>query len=39
MLERQQRVEVSSFGIPINREQDIRERYKDIKARNERLKA
>lgn len=39
MLERKQSVEVSSFRMRANRDQDIRERYKYIKARNERLKA
>jgi len=39
MLERQHNVEVSSFRMPANKDQDIRERYKDIKAKNERLKA
>lgn len=39
MLERQRSVEVSSFRMPANKDQDIRERYKGIKARNERLKA
>jgi len=39
MLERKQSVEVSSFGMPTDKDQDIREMYKDIKARNERLKA
>jgi len=39
MLERQQSVEVSSFRAPTGQNQDIREKYKEIKARNERLKA
>lgn len=39
MLMRQQSVEVSSFKIPADKDQDIKERYKEIKARNERLKA
>lgn len=39
MLERLQSVEVSSFKMPVDRDQDIKEIYKDIKARNERLKA
>jgi len=39
MLERQQSVEVSSFRAPTGYNQDIREKYKEIKARNERLKA
>jgi len=39
MFERQLSVEVSSFRKPTNRDQDIKERYKEIKVRNERLKA
>ena len=39
MLERQQSVEVSSFGAPTGQSQDIREKYKEIKGRSERLKA
>ena len=39
MLERQQSVEVSSFRAPSGQGQDIKEKYKEIKARNERLKA
>jgi len=32
-------VEVSSFRAPTGQSQDIKEKYKEIKARNERLKA
>lgn len=39
MLERQQSVEVSSFRAPTGQNQGIREKYKEIKAMNERLKA
>jgi len=39
MLEREQSIEVSSFRMPTDRDQDIRERYKNIKSNNERLKA
>jgi len=39
MLERQQSVEVSSFRAPTGQNQDIREKYKEIKAKNEILKA
>lgn len=39
MLQRQQSIQVSSFRIPVDKDQDIKERYKEIKARNERLKA
>ena len=39
MLERQLSVEVSSFSGPVDKDQDIKERYKEIKLRNERLKA
>lgn len=38
MLERQQSVEVSSFRVPSRQSLDIKEKYKEIKARNERLK-
>jgi len=38
MLERKQSVEVSSLRMPDDRDQDIRERYKYIKDRNERIK-
>ena len=37
MLERQLSVEVSSFSRPADRDHDIKEKYKEIKARNERL--
>jgi len=39
MLEMQQSVEVSSFRMPTDKYHDIKERYKENKARNERLKA
>jgi len=39
MIERQQSVEVSSFIRPADREKDIKDRYKEIKMRNEKLKA
>jgi len=39
MLEKQQSVEESSLRIPADQDQDIREKYKEIKARNDRLKA
>jgi len=39
MLERKKSVEVSSFRMPADKGQDIKEIYKEIKARNERLKA
>ena len=39
MLVRKHSVEVSSFRMPADKDQDIKERYKEIKARNERLKA
>lgn len=39
IFERQQSVDVSSFRMPTDKDQDIKERYKEIKARNERLKA
>jgi len=39
MLERQQSVEASLFRMPTDKDQGIRERYKDIKAMNKRLKA
>ena len=32
-------MEVSSFSRPIDKDQDIKDRYKEIKVRNERLKA
>jgi len=37
-LERQLSLEVSSFRIPADKDQDIKERYREIKARNEKLK-
>lgn len=39
MLERKVSVEVSSFRMPADKDQDIKERYKEIKARNENIKA
>lgn len=39
MLERQLSVEMSSFKMLADKDQDIKERYKEIKARNERFKA
>ena len=39
MLERQPSVEVSSFSRLADRDQDIKDRYKEIKARNESFKA
>jgi len=39
MFERHLNVEVSSFRVPTDKDQDIKERYKEMKARNERLKA
>jgi len=39
MLERKLSVEVSSFSRPIDKDHDIKDRYKEIKMRNERLKA
>jgi len=38
MLQRKQSVEVSSFRAPTRQSLDIKEKYKEIKARNERLK-
>ena len=38
MLERQQSVKVSSFRDPTGQSLDIKEKYKEIKVRNERLK-
>lgn len=38
MLERKQIVELSSFNAPTGQRLDIKEKYKEIKARNERLK-
>ena len=39
MLERKISVEVSSLRMPTDNDQDIKKRYKEIKARNKRLKA
>lgn len=39
VLGRQQSTEVSSFRTPFGQIQDINEKYKEIKARNEKLKA
>jgi len=39
LIEIQQSVEVSSFVRPANREKDIKDRYKEINMRNEKLKA
>ena len=39
MLERQLSVEVSSFSRPADKDKDIKDRYKEIKMRNEKLKA
>jgi len=38
-LERQLSVEVSSFSRPADKDKDIKDRYKEIKMRNEKLKA
>jgi len=38
-LERQLSVEVSSFSRPTDKDKDIKDRYKEIKMRNEKLKA
>ena len=38
MIERQLNVEVSSFTRSADREKDIKDRYKEIKMRNEKLK-
>jgi len=38
-LERQLSVEVSSFNRPADKDKDIKDRYKEIKMRNEKLKA
>ena len=38
MIERQQSVEVASFVRPAHREKDIKDRYKEINMRNEKLK-
>ena len=37
MLERQLSVEVSSFNRPTDKDKDIKDRYKEIKMRNEKL--
>ena len=39
MLERQLSVEVSSLSRPTDKDKDIKDRYKEIKMRNEKLKA
>jgi len=39
MLERKLNVEIPSFRMPADKDQDIKKRYKEIKTRNERLKA
>jgi len=39
MLERQLSVEVSSFSKPTDRDRDIKDSFKEIKMRNEKLKA
>jgi len=39
MIERQKSVDVSCFVKPADREKDIKDRYKEIKIRNEKLKA
>lgn len=39
MLERKQSMEVSSFRAPTGQSQDIKDKYKEIKVRNKRLKA
>ena len=39
MLERQLIVKVSSFSRPADKDKDIKDRYKEIKMRNEKLKA
>jgi len=38
-LERKQSVEVSSFRVASKQSQDLKERYKEIKTKNEYLKA
>jgi len=38
-LERQLSVELSSFSTPADKDKDIKDRYKEIKMRNEKLKA
>jgi len=39
ILERKLYVEVSSFSRPIDKDKDIKDRFKEIKMRNEKLKA
>jgi len=39
LIERQHNVEVSSFVRLADREKDIKDRFKEIKMRNEKLKA
>ena len=39
MLERQLSVEVSSFNMHVDKDKDINGRFKEIKMRNENLKA
>lgn len=39
MIERQQSMEVSSFVRPADKEKDIKDRFKEINMRNEKLKA
>ena len=39
IIERQLSVEVSSFTRPTDKEKDIKDRFKEIKMRNEKLKA
>ena len=39
MLERRLSVEAYSFSRPTDKDQDIKDRYKEIKMRNEKLKA
>ena len=38
MLERQLSVEISSFSRPADKDKDIKDRFKEIKMRNEKLK-
>ena len=39
MIEKHQSMEVSSFVRPAEKEKDIKDRFKEIKMRNEKLKA
>lgn len=39
LIERQLSLEVFSFTRPMDKEKDIKDRYKEIKLRNEKLKA